>query len=111
MARLAICLSDNVRIKRSGPFIHLKTYAIDGELLRSGSAIFNASGAREQDNSLIVIRAQKPPGSRVLILRGERREKVLPFKFGAPRMAATMPHGDLPTRQFSAATLSLAKPF
>ena len=80
LARLAICLSDNVRIKRSGPFIHLKTYAIDGELLRSGSAIFNASGGREQDNDLIVIRAQKPPGSRVLILRGERREKALPFK-------------------------------
>src|SRR5271166_529392 len=31
-------LSDNVRIKRSGPLMHLKAYAIDGEVLRTGSA-------------------------------------------------------------------------
>lgn len=52
-------LSDNVRIKRSGPFMHLKAYAIDGELLRTGSANFSASGEQKQDNDLIVIRDAK----------------------------------------------------
>jgi phosphatidylserine/phosphatidylglycerophosphate/cardiolipin synthase-like enzyme len=49
-------LSDNVRIKRGGPFMHLKAYAIDGEALRTGSANFSTSGERAQDNDLIVIR-------------------------------------------------------
>ncbi len=49
-------LSDNVRIKRLGPLMHLKAYAIDGEVLRTGSANFSASGERQQDNDLIVIR-------------------------------------------------------
>jgi phosphatidylserine/phosphatidylglycerophosphate/cardiolipin synthase-like enzyme len=49
-------LADNVRVKRSGPFMHLKAYAIDGALLRTGSANFSASGERRQDNDLIVIR-------------------------------------------------------
>jgi phosphatidylserine/phosphatidylglycerophosphate/cardiolipin synthase-like enzyme len=49
-------LADNVRIKRSGPLMHLKSYAIDGQLLRTGSANFSASGERQQDNDLIVIR-------------------------------------------------------
>ena len=30
--------SDDVRIKRGGPFMHLKAYAIDGEVLRTGAA-------------------------------------------------------------------------
>jgi phosphatidylserine/phosphatidylglycerophosphate/cardiolipin synthase-like enzyme len=54
-------LSDNVRIKRGGPFMHLKSYAIDGQLLRSGSANFSASGERQQDNDLIVIRNANAP--------------------------------------------------
>src|SRR6202007_3368957 len=49
-------LSDNVRIKRGGPFMHLKAYAIDGQLLRRGSANFSTSGENAQDNDLIVIR-------------------------------------------------------
>jgi phosphatidylserine/phosphatidylglycerophosphate/cardiolipin synthase-like enzyme len=49
-------LSDNVRIKRGGPLIHLKAYAIDGEVLRTGSANFSTSGENAQDNDLIVIR-------------------------------------------------------
>jgi phosphatidylserine/phosphatidylglycerophosphate/cardiolipin synthase-like enzyme len=52
-------LSDNVRIKRSGPFMHLKAYVIDGEILRTGAANFSTSGEREQDNDLIVIRDAK----------------------------------------------------
>jgi phosphatidylserine/phosphatidylglycerophosphate/cardiolipin synthase-like enzyme len=49
-------LSDNVKIKRDGPFMHLKAYEIDGELLRTGSANFSMSGENAQDNDLIVIR-------------------------------------------------------
>ena len=36
--------------------MHLKAYSIDGEVLRTGSANFSASGERAQDNDLIVIR-------------------------------------------------------
>src|SRR5271166_168376 len=49
-------LSDEVRIKRGGPYMHLKAYSIDGEVLRTGSANFSTSGERAQDNDLIVIR-------------------------------------------------------
>ena len=45
-----------MRIKRSGPLMHLKAYSIDGETLRTGSANFSASGVRQQDNDLVVIR-------------------------------------------------------
>jgi len=49
-------LSDTVRIKRGGPFMHLKAYEIDGAVLRTGSANFSTSGENAQDNDLIVIR-------------------------------------------------------
>jgi phosphatidylserine/phosphatidylglycerophosphate/cardiolipin synthase-like enzyme len=45
-----------VRIKRGGPFMHLKAYAIDGMVLRTGSANYSTSGENAQDNDLIVIR-------------------------------------------------------
>jgi phosphatidylserine/phosphatidylglycerophosphate/cardiolipin synthase-like enzyme len=45
-----------VRIKRGGTFMHLKAYSIDGELLRTGSANFSASGERQRDNDLAIIR-------------------------------------------------------
>jgi phosphatidylserine/phosphatidylglycerophosphate/cardiolipin synthase-like enzyme len=48
-------LSDNARIKRGGPLMHLKAFAIDGQVVRSGSANFSASGERRQDNDLVVI--------------------------------------------------------
>lgn len=35
--------------------MHLKSYAIDGRLLRTGAANFSASGEKRQDNDLIVI--------------------------------------------------------
>src|SRR5271165_6489725 len=49
-------LSDTVRVKRGGPFMHLKAYEIDGTVLRTGSANFSTSGENAQDNDLIVIR-------------------------------------------------------
>jgi phosphatidylserine/phosphatidylglycerophosphate/cardiolipin synthase-like enzyme len=35
--------------------MHLKSYQIDGRMLRSGAANFSASGRKRQDNDLIVI--------------------------------------------------------
>ena len=35
--------------------MHLKSYQIDGRMLRSGAANFSASGLKRQDNDLIVI--------------------------------------------------------
>ena len=45
-----------VRIKQRGPLMHLKAYAVDGIVLRSGSANFTGAGLRRQDNDLIVDR-------------------------------------------------------
>ena len=36
--------------------MHLKSYQIDGHLLRTGAANFSASGLKRQDNDLIVIK-------------------------------------------------------
>ncbi len=45
-----------IRVKRAGaPLMHLKSYQIDGRVLRSGAANFSASGLKRQDNDLIVI--------------------------------------------------------
>jgi phosphatidylserine/phosphatidylglycerophosphate/cardiolipin synthase-like enzyme len=45
-----------IRIKHetSAP-MHLKSYQIDGRILRIGAANFSASGLKRQDNDLIVI--------------------------------------------------------
>src|ERR1700726_1920099 len=45
-----------ITIKRkSSDLMHLKSYQIDGRLLRTGAANFSASGLKRQDNDLIVI--------------------------------------------------------
>jgi phosphatidylserine/phosphatidylglycerophosphate/cardiolipin synthase-like enzyme len=45
-----------IRSKRDhGAPMHLKSYEIDGRLLRTGAANFSASGLKRQDNDLIVI--------------------------------------------------------
>jgi phosphatidylserine/phosphatidylglycerophosphate/cardiolipin synthase-like enzyme len=45
-----------LRRKLPGPLQHLKSFAVDGAVLRTGSANFSSSGERSQDNDLIVIR-------------------------------------------------------
>lgn len=47
-------LKDDIRFKKRGPIMHLKTYLVDGERLRTGSANFTASGLKQQDNDLVV---------------------------------------------------------
>jgi phosphatidylserine/phosphatidylglycerophosphate/cardiolipin synthase-like enzyme len=45
-----------IRTKRShGAPMHLKSYEIDGRVLRTGAANFSASGLKRQDNDLIII--------------------------------------------------------
>jgi len=41
-----------VRVKRSKTLMHLKSYAVDGAVLRSGSANFSPTGEKRQDNDL-----------------------------------------------------------
>jgi phosphatidylserine/phosphatidylglycerophosphate/cardiolipin synthase-like enzyme len=48
-------LAEEVRVKRKGPLMHLKSYLVDGRTLRTGSANFTASGLKQQDNDLLVI--------------------------------------------------------
>ncbi|PPD04205.1 MAG: phosphatidylserine synthase [Methylocystis sp.] len=48
----------NVEVRRKGrsrDLMHLKSYQVDGRVLRSGSANFSVSGEIYQDNDLIVI--------------------------------------------------------
>lgn len=49
-------IAGDVRIKASGDLLHLKSYSLDGEVIRSGSANFSASGLKRQDNDIIVVR-------------------------------------------------------
>ena len=49
-------ISDCIRMKRPGPFMHLKSYALDDRLLRSGSANLSASGLKQQDNDMVILR-------------------------------------------------------
>jgi PLD-like domain len=48
-------ISDGIRMKRPGPYMHLKSYALDGRLVRSGSANLSASGLKQQDNDIVII--------------------------------------------------------
>lgn len=44
-----------VRVKHSSILMHLKSYLVDGRLLRDGSANFSPLGEAEQDNSMLLI--------------------------------------------------------
>ena len=46
------------RVKGEGVLMHLKAYAVDGEVLRTGSGNFSLSGLSRQDNDLILISDQ-----------------------------------------------------
>jgi phosphatidylserine/phosphatidylglycerophosphate/cardiolipin synthase-like enzyme len=43
------------RVKGEGVLMHLKAYAIDGEVLRTGSGNFSRSGLASQDNDAIFV--------------------------------------------------------
>jgi phosphatidylserine/phosphatidylglycerophosphate/cardiolipin synthase-like enzyme len=46
------------RVKGEGVLMHLKAYAVDGEVLRTGSGNFSRSGLASQDNDLLLITDQ-----------------------------------------------------
>jgi phosphatidylserine/phosphatidylglycerophosphate/cardiolipin synthase-like enzyme len=46
------------RVKGAGVLMHLKAYAVDGEVLRTGSGNFSHPGLADQDNDLILITNQ-----------------------------------------------------
>jgi phosphatidylserine/phosphatidylglycerophosphate/cardiolipin synthase-like enzyme len=54
ITRLAATPNVEVRIKHSRVLMHLKSYAVDGQTLRSGSANFSASALKHQDNDLVL---------------------------------------------------------
>ncbi|PWB79950.1 MAG: phosphatidylserine synthase [Methylocystaceae bacterium] len=57
----AIASTPNVEIRRKGrsrDLMHLKSYQVDGRILRSGSANFSVSGGEFQDNDLILIESR-----------------------------------------------------
>lgn len=45
-----------IRTSAPGPYMHLKSYSVDGRVLRSGSANLSASGLKQQDNDVLIIR-------------------------------------------------------
>jgi phosphatidylserine/phosphatidylglycerophosphate/cardiolipin synthase-like enzyme len=55
MGRGAAAIGEVRRKGRSRDLMHLKSYQVDGRVLRSGSANFSISGEIYQDNDLIVI--------------------------------------------------------
>lgn len=48
-----------IRLKRRGEPQQLNSYAIDGEILRTGSATFSPNELRRYDNDLVIIRSEK----------------------------------------------------
>ncbi len=59
-AILDIADAPNFEARRKGrgrDLMHLKSYQVDGRLLRSGSANFSVSGEVHQDNDLIVVQS------------------------------------------------------
>ena len=48
-------IANAIRTKPPRPYMHLKSYSVDGRLLRSGSANLTASGLKQQDNDIVVI--------------------------------------------------------
>jgi phosphatidylserine/phosphatidylglycerophosphate/cardiolipin synthase-like enzyme len=53
--------------------MHLKSYQIDGRLLRTGAANFSASSLKRQDDDLVVIESAEAPARQMRRL-GEYRK-------------------------------------
>jgi phosphatidylserine/phosphatidylglycerophosphate/cardiolipin synthase-like enzyme len=46
-----------VRVKAPSVLMHLKSYDVDGSILRTGSANISDSGEKQQDNDLLILRS------------------------------------------------------
>ncbi|MBY6239857.1 phospholipase D-like domain-containing protein [Methylosinus sp. Sm6] len=58
LERLAAAPNVEQRRKPTRTFMHLKSYCIDGERLRTGAANFTASGLKRQENDLLLINGE-----------------------------------------------------
>ena len=57
--RLRAARNVEIRSKRGdGPYMHLKSYCVDGQTFRTGAANFSASGLKQQDNDLVFLGAE-----------------------------------------------------
>ena len=56
LTELAATPNISVRVKHSRTPMHLKSYVVDGAVLRSGSANFSPTGEKRQDNDLTLVR-------------------------------------------------------
>jgi phosphatidylserine/phosphatidylglycerophosphate/cardiolipin synthase-like enzyme len=64
---LAETPSVEIRVKQeSSALMHLKSYQVDGHVLRTGAANFSASGLKREDDDLIVIESAEGPLKTVL---------------------------------------------
>lgn len=79
-------VGDLIRMKTPGPFMHLKSYLIDRRVLRTGSANLTASGLKQQDNDLVVLR--QPAAARAF---AERFERIWAAARPLPGIAAASP--------------------
>jgi phosphatidylserine/phosphatidylglycerophosphate/cardiolipin synthase-like enzyme len=74
-------LTSSMHETTRNPWMHLKSYAVDGEILRTGSANFSASGEKEQDNDLVILRDRESAAT------FERRFEVI-WRAGRPYSGA-----------------------
>jgi phosphatidylserine/phosphatidylglycerophosphate/cardiolipin synthase-like enzyme len=56
LAKLAGVPNVAQKLKPAGALMHLKSYCVDGRVLRTGSANFSGSGEKNQDNDLLILR-------------------------------------------------------
>ena len=59
VARLGRLADIKVRFKKGPELMHLKSYCVDGRLLRAGAANFSASGLKRQNNDLWIFRGPR----------------------------------------------------
>ncbi len=51
-----------IKVKRRGALMHLNTYAIDGQILRTGSASFEPSDMKRYDSDMVIINSSSQAG-------------------------------------------------
>ena len=90
-------LANEIRLKRSGPIMHLKGYMIDERIVRTGSANFSASGLKQQDNDLVVIEEA------AAIAKFEQNFERM-WDVAAPMAATTPPNAPSPVGLLAAPT-------
>ncbi|MDB5572642.1 MAG: phosphatidylserine synthase [Hyphomicrobiales bacterium] len=76
-----------VRVKAGEDLMHLKAYQVDRRVLRTGSANFSVSGARRQDNDIVLIQ------SREAVARFLREFDALWARPGGPMRPGQKPFG------------------